>query len=112
MIKTQEEMDMTEKKRLSGVEGQAGHPALCVLPEIEKEDELFEIIWTLREDGKSDPGPDRQQLRDPGMRKHPEGSGKERMDRHQRTGRRTAAKRGEKGTGTGATSSFIAPDVL
>ena len=43
---------MTEKKRLLGIEGQAGHPALCVLPEIEKEDELFEIIWTLREDGK------------------------------------------------------------
>jgi DtxR family Mn-dependent transcriptional regulator len=43
---------MTEKARLFGVEGQAGHPALCVLPEIEKEDELFEIIWTLREEGK------------------------------------------------------------
>ncbi len=43
---------MTEKKRLSGIEGQAGHPALCVLPEIEKEDELFEIIWTMREEGK------------------------------------------------------------
>ncbi len=40
------------KKRLHGIEGQAGHPALCVLPEIEKEDELFEIIWTLREEGK------------------------------------------------------------
>ncbi len=44
---------MAEKKRLSGVEGQAGHPALCVLPEVEKEDELLEIIWTLREDGKA-----------------------------------------------------------
>ncbi len=43
---------MAEKKRLLGIEGQAGHPALCVLPEVEKEDELFEIIWTLREDGK------------------------------------------------------------
>ncbi len=43
---------MAEKKRASGIEGQAGHPALCVLPEIEKEDELLEIIWTLREDGK------------------------------------------------------------
>jgi DtxR family Mn-dependent transcriptional regulator len=43
---------MVEKKRLLGVEGQAGHPALCVLPEVEKEDELLEIIWTLREDGK------------------------------------------------------------
>ena len=43
---------MAELKRLFGVEGQAGHPALCVLPEIEKEDELFEIIWTLREDGR------------------------------------------------------------
>ncbi len=43
---------MTEKKRLAGIEGQAGHPALCVLPEVEKEDELLEIIWTLREDGK------------------------------------------------------------
>ena len=42
---------MAEIKRMAGVEGQAGHPALCVLPEIEKEDELFEIIWTLREDG-------------------------------------------------------------
>jgi DtxR family transcriptional regulator, Mn-dependent transcriptional regulator len=43
---------MADKKRVHGIEGQAGHPALCVLPEIEKEDELFEIIWTLREDGK------------------------------------------------------------
>jgi len=43
---------MAEKKRSLGIEGQAGHPALCVLPEIEKEDELFEIIWTLREEGK------------------------------------------------------------
>lgn len=43
---------MAEIKRMGGVEGQAGHPALCVLPEVEKEDELFEIIWTLREDGK------------------------------------------------------------
>jgi len=42
---------MAEKKRLAGIEGQAGHPALCVLPEVEKEDELLEIIWTLREDG-------------------------------------------------------------
>jgi len=32
--------------------GQAGHPALCVMPEIEKEDELLELIWTLREEGK------------------------------------------------------------
>lgn len=47
---------MDEKRRLSGVEGQAGHPALCVLPEIEKEDELLEIIWTLREQGKPDIG--------------------------------------------------------
>lgn len=43
---------MAEIKRSIGVEGQAGHPALCVLPEIEKEDEIFEIIWTLREAGK------------------------------------------------------------
>jgi DtxR family Mn-dependent transcriptional regulator len=43
---------MAEIRRLAGVEGQAGHPALCVLPEIEKEDELFEVIWTLREEGK------------------------------------------------------------
>ncbi len=43
---------MTEKKRMTGIEGQAGHPALCVLPEVEKEDELLEIIWTLREEGK------------------------------------------------------------
>jgi DtxR family Mn-dependent transcriptional regulator len=40
------------RRRLHGIEGQAGHPALCALPEIEKEDELFEIIWTLREEGK------------------------------------------------------------
>jgi len=33
-------------------EGKAGHPALCVLPEIEREDELLEMMWTLREDGK------------------------------------------------------------
>ncbi len=38
-------------KKINAVEGKAGHPALCVLPEIEKEDEIFEIIWTLREDG-------------------------------------------------------------
>ncbi len=43
---------MADKKRAVGIAGQAGHPALCVLPEVEKEDELFEIIWTLREDGK------------------------------------------------------------
>jgi DtxR family Mn-dependent transcriptional regulator len=43
---------MTEHKRLGSTEGKPGHPALCVLPEVEKEDELFEIIWTLREDGK------------------------------------------------------------
>jgi len=42
---------MSEQLRASTVEGMAGHPALCVLPEIEKEDELFEIIWTLREEG-------------------------------------------------------------
>ena len=43
---------MADIKKMIGIEGQAGHPALCVLPEIEKEDELFEIIWTLREDGR------------------------------------------------------------
>lgn len=43
---------MADTNRLQGVEGQAGHPALCVLPEIEKEDELLEIIWTLKEEGK------------------------------------------------------------
>jgi DtxR family Mn-dependent transcriptional regulator len=43
---------MAEIRKIIGVAGQAGHPALCVLPEIEKEDELFEIIWTLREEGK------------------------------------------------------------
>ena len=43
---------MTEKRRIAGIEGQPGHPALCVLPEVEKEDELFEIIWTLREEGR------------------------------------------------------------
>jgi DtxR family Mn-dependent transcriptional regulator len=42
---------MPEHKRMDVVEGKAGHPALCVLPEIEKEDELFEIIWTLKEEG-------------------------------------------------------------
>jgi DtxR family Mn-dependent transcriptional regulator len=42
---------MAEHHRYRGGEGQAGHPALCVLPEIEKEDELLEAIWTLREDG-------------------------------------------------------------
>ena len=40
-----------EAKKMIGTEGQAGHPALCVLPEVEKEDEIFEIIWTLREQG-------------------------------------------------------------
>lgn len=43
---------MAEIKRIIGVEGQAGHPALCVLPAIEMQDELFEVIWTLREEGK------------------------------------------------------------
>ncbi len=43
---------MSEHKRLETVEGKAGHPALCVLPEIEKEDELLEIMWTLREEGR------------------------------------------------------------
>jgi DtxR family Mn-dependent transcriptional regulator len=43
---------MSEQKRVNTIEGKAGHPALCVLPEVEKEDELFEIIWTLREEGK------------------------------------------------------------
>lgn len=43
---------MAEKEKLRVIEGRAGHPALCVLPEIEREDELFEIIWTLREEGK------------------------------------------------------------
>lgn len=42
---------MAEKERLKSIEGKAGHPALCVLPEIEKEDEIFEIIWILREEG-------------------------------------------------------------
>jgi len=42
---------MSEHKKMDTVEGKAGHPALCVLPEIEKEDELLEIIWTLREEG-------------------------------------------------------------
>lgn len=43
---------MAEHKRIDTIEGKAGHPALCVLPEIEKEDEILEIIWTLREEGK------------------------------------------------------------
>ena len=45
---------MEEKKRFPAVEGQAGHPALCILPEVEREDELFEVIWTLREEGRLD----------------------------------------------------------
>ncbi len=47
---------MSEQMRKSAIEGKAGHPALCVLPEIEKEDELFEIMWTLREEGKLSKG--------------------------------------------------------
>jgi DtxR family Mn-dependent transcriptional regulator len=43
---------MSEHARSNAVEGKPGHPALCVLPEIEKEDELLESMWTLREDGK------------------------------------------------------------
>ncbi|HEX9020889.1 MAG TPA: iron dependent repressor, metal binding and dimerization domain protein, partial [Nitrospirota bacterium] len=43
---------MSEQKKMNIVEGRAGHPALCVLPEIEKEDELFESMWTLREEGR------------------------------------------------------------
>lgn len=50
---------MQEPKRFRGgegqaqtVSGQAGHPALCVLPEIEKEDEVLEAIWTLREENR------------------------------------------------------------
>lgn len=50
---------MQERNRYRGSEGQAptssgqaGHPALCVLPEIEKEDEVLEAIWTLREENK------------------------------------------------------------
>jgi DtxR family Mn-dependent transcriptional regulator len=43
---------MGEQHRRRGGEGQAGHPALCIVPEIEKEDELLEIIWTLREEGR------------------------------------------------------------
>ena len=42
---------MSEHKRVDIQEGKAGHPSRCVLPEIEQEDELLEIIWTLREDG-------------------------------------------------------------
>jgi DtxR family Mn-dependent transcriptional regulator len=43
---------MGERSRYRGGEGQAGHPALCVLPEIEKEDEILESIWTLKEEGR------------------------------------------------------------
>jgi DtxR family Mn-dependent transcriptional regulator len=43
---------MKEEHKNHGMKGRAGHPALCVLPEIEKEDELFEIMWTLREEGR------------------------------------------------------------
>lgn len=42
---------MQERHKLRSTEGQAGHPARCVIPEIEKEDELLEMIWTLREEG-------------------------------------------------------------
>jgi DtxR family Mn-dependent transcriptional regulator len=41
-----------ERARYRGGEGQPGHPALCVLPEIEKEDEILESIWTLKEEGR------------------------------------------------------------
>jgi DtxR family Mn-dependent transcriptional regulator len=43
---------MQERQRQRSIEGQAGHPALCVLPEIEIEDELLETMWTLRESGR------------------------------------------------------------
>ncbi|HTG02307.1 MAG TPA: metal-dependent transcriptional regulator [Nitrospirota bacterium] len=43
---------MADRMQIRGGEGQAGHPALCVLPEVEKEDELFESIWTLREENR------------------------------------------------------------
>ena len=42
---------MPDRIKYRGGEGQAGHPALCVLPEIEKDDEIIESIWTLREEG-------------------------------------------------------------
>ncbi len=42
---------MAEQRRLRRGEGQAGHPALCIRPEVEKEDEILEMIWTLREEG-------------------------------------------------------------
>jgi DtxR family Mn-dependent transcriptional regulator len=47
---------MSEHKILNKLEGKAGHPVLCVLPAIEKEDELLEMMWTLREEGKLDRG--------------------------------------------------------
>ncbi len=40
------------QKRIETTEGKAGHPALCVLPEVEKEDEILEMMWTLREDAR------------------------------------------------------------
>ncbi len=43
---------MSEHMRPQSIEGKPGHPALCVLPEIEIEDELLESMWTLREEGK------------------------------------------------------------
>jgi DtxR family transcriptional regulator, Mn-dependent transcriptional regulator len=43
---------MTDLNPRLNLEGKAGHPALCALPEIEKEDELLEIVWTLREEGR------------------------------------------------------------
>ena len=58
---------MSEHKRIDTLEGKAGHPALCVLPEIEKEDELFEIIWTLREEGKLNRRSDHSELYDKRM---------------------------------------------
>ncbi len=48
----EEGITMSEFTKSDARKGKAGHPALCVLPEIEKEDELFEIIWTLREEEK------------------------------------------------------------
>ncbi len=58
---------MSELKRIDTLEGKAGHPALCVLPEIEKEDELFEIIWTLKEEGNLTSRADHSELYDKRM---------------------------------------------
>ena len=81
---------MSEYKRVDTLEGKAGHPALCVLPEIEKEDELFEIIWTLREDGNLTLDQIVQNCTLQACEDILKDLAKHQMDRYQRTGSRTA----------------------